>query len=298
MDYILDDDFRKRLPQHTKQQRLNLEAKIAKEGCLKDALTVAIIGDQNILCDGYTTLAICQEKELDLTEPRSLVFANREEVLEWIDERQQSRRNTTAEAMAENRAKRIERVAEGRTQGKPIRALAEEEGVSAATIHDDIKIATVQGRTVDPPNGKVTGSDGRQKPSSTGPKYCLSCDHKKKVGKPLPDACPDCKKLRKKPSTLKPKNPDDLPKSVANALADTWHAECARLLSKMRTECKGAFGWSSWLDGSVLDHLKNAEECFVTAIPRKVCPDCKGQKAVNKESCQTCRGGGYLGSQE
>ncbi len=91
--------------------------------------------------------------------------------------------------------------------------------------------------------------------------------------------------------------PTNLPKSVANALADTWHAECARLLSKIRTECKSAFSWSSWLDASVLEHLKSAEDCFLTAIPRRLCPDCQGEKTVNGKSCQTCRQGGYLASQ-
>jgi hypothetical protein len=89
-----------------------------------------------------------------------------------------------------------------------------------------------------------------------------------------------------------------LPKSVRNALADTWHAECARLLSKMATEAKGAFSWSSWLDGKVLDHLKRAEECFITAIPRKACPECKGKKTVKGKPCQNCRHGGYMASQE
>lgn len=97
----------------------------------------------------------------------------------------------------------------------------------------------------------------------------------------------------------KTENPeyDGLPKSVANALADTWHAECAKLLSRMRKECKSAFSWSSWLDAAVLDHLKAAEECFLTAVPKKVCPDCKGQKTVDKKACLTCRQGGYLASQ-
>ena len=89
----------------------------------------------------------------------------------------------------------------------------------------------------------------------------------------------------------------DLPKDVANALADTWHLECARLLSKMTKECKAAFSWSSWLDGSVLDALKSAEQCFLAAAPRKVCPDCKGQKKIGKDPCQRCRHGGYLGAQ-
>ncbi len=95
-----------------------------------------------------------------------------------------------------------------------------------------------------------------------------------------------------------PSGTPGLPKDVANALADTWHLECARLLSKMAKECKGAFTWSQWLDGSVLDHLKSAEQCFLSAAPRKVCPDCQGMKKVEKVPCQRCRHGGYLGAQQ
>lgn len=87
----------------------------------------------------------------------------------------------------------------------------------------------------------------------------------------------------------KPK-PDDnpLPKSVRNALADTWHAECAKLLSKMATQCKSAFSWSAWLDKDILEHLSSAEQCFLAAVPKKVCPDCEGKK------CNNCRQSGYL----
>lgn len=102
---------------------------------------------------------------------------------------------------------------------------------------------------------------------------------------------------------VKPKKPPlqswdpILPKSVANALADTWHAECARQLSIMRKQCKTAFSWSVWLDGGVLDALKIAEEFFITSMPRRKCPECNGQKKVRDDQCLNCRGGGYMASQ-
>lgn len=89
----------------------------------------------------------------------------------------------------------------------------------------------------------------------------------------------------------KPKPPKDesgLPKSVQNALADTWHAECAQIMSKMAKQCKAAFSWSAWLDKDVLEHLSSAEQCFLAAVPKKPCPDCAGKK------CNNCRQSGYL----
>ena len=94
-----------------------------------------------------------------------------------------------------------------------------------------------------------------------------------------------------------PNDNEGLPKSVQMALNDQWHADCAKALNRMRTECKGAFSWSSWLDGEVLVHLKAAEECFLAAVPKVICPDCKGMKQVKKVACLRCKNGGYLASQ-
>ena len=103
----------------------------------------------------------------------------------------------------------------------------------------------------------------------------------------------------KKPPKKKPvaKDPNALPADVASALDDVWHLECARLCSKLAQECKSAFTWSVWLDGSILDHLKGAENAFLAAAPKGVCPDCEGKKEVKGKACLTCRQGGYLAAQ-
>ncbi len=164
---------------------------------------------------------------------------------------------------------RQEIVSELRTNGHSTRAIAETVGVSQSTVAKDIKAAD-SGEYKNSPDIKITGKDGKSyKPVS--------------------------KNTKKKP----PKNGETpkLPKGVANALADTWHGDCARMLSKMRSQCKAAFSWSVYLDPAILDHLKLAEDCFLTAMPRIVCPDCEGQKIVDKKSCLTCRQGGYIASQ-
>lgn len=111
-------------------------------------------------------------------------------------------------------------------------------------------------------------------------------------------------KLSERPNTKGKKRkrvpePSDngMPKSVNNALADTWHLDSARQLSALAKQCKSAFSWSVFLDPAILDHLKSAEEYFLSAAPRKVCPDCKGQKKIEKENCTTCRASGYVASQ-
>jgi hypothetical protein len=122
-------------------------------------------------------------------------------------------------------------------------------------------------------------------------------DKAKKAAKKPAKKTKAASKTSKKKEEKKKEAKDELPKSVQNALADTWHAECAMILSRMRAEAKSAFSWSSWLDPNVLEHLKAAEDMFKTAVPTKVCPDCSGQKQDKGKACQRCRQGGYLGSQ-
>ncbi len=159
----------------------------------------------------------------------------------------------------------------------------------------------------DKPPPKRTGKDGVARPASkpkADPKTFVMCQRCTNCGKPSCDKC-RAKNLsgltpKPKPTNLAPPAPEvngkPLPKSVANALADTWHAESARLLSKMRVEAKSAFSWSVFLDAEVLNHLKAAEDCFLTATPKKPCTDCHGQKKINGEPCLTCRNSGYLAS--
>jgi hypothetical protein len=160
--FQLDDEFRNRNRKMTALERKNLGDILQKEGCLKDALTVGQIGHDKFLIDGYNTLELCQERGVQPTEPRKVYFKDRQGVLDWIDRRQRSRRNLTTKQMAQRKAERVDRVVEGRQEGKSIRTLAEEEGVSKSTIEDDLKTASVQGRTVEPTSGKITGKSGKK----------------------------------------------------------------------------------------------------------------------------------------
>src|SRR5262245_16895828 len=124
MKFRLDDEFRQRNRKHTQQERDNLRILIEMEGCKSDSLTVANVGPELILCDGYTTLAICEEMGIKPTAPRVIPFPDRQSVLEWIDRVQEGRRNLTPDQIAEKAAKRRERVSEGRADGKSLQTLA------------------------------------------------------------------------------------------------------------------------------------------------------------------------------
>lgn len=105
----------------------------------------------------------------------------------------------------------------------------------------------------------------------------------------------------KKPAKKKPKPPpvDDsgIPKDVQARIADTWHMDAAQRVDKLLTEAKSVALWSVWLDSDVLTNLVNVKEALLAAVPRMVCPDCNGQKVIDKAPCQTCRQSGYLAAQ-
>jgi len=80
-----------------------------------------------------------------------------------------NRRHETPLQQEQRIERRRERVAAARVEGQSIRSIAEKEGVSVGTVQNDIEEATVQGHTVEPPNGTVVGKD-KKKRKATGTK--------------------------------------------------------------------------------------------------------------------------------
>ena len=74
-----------------------------------------------------------------------------------------ARRHLTPEEQQRVRSERVERVAEMRSEGKSLRAISDEVGVSAEQVRQDVKEATVKGLTVEPE--KVVGKDGKSRPA-------------------------------------------------------------------------------------------------------------------------------------
>ena len=80
------------------------------------------------------------------------------------------RRHLTPDELQRVRAERIERVAAKRAEGKSLRAIADEEGVSPEQVRQDVKQATVKGLTVEPAGGTVTGRDGKTRTATPKPR--------------------------------------------------------------------------------------------------------------------------------
>lgn len=318
MNFKLDEEFRQRNRTHNKQERLGLEHKIEEEGCIADALTVGIINGERLLVDGYTTKDICEAKGKKLTDPRCIVFKDRAAALEWIDARQKGRRNLTAEEMAENRSERIDRVVGARVNGQSVRTIAEEEGVSIATIQRDLETATVSGDTVTPPDGKIIGKDDRKQPATKPEKpLCPRCARNKRTNQPSVKNCEMCRELRPKAERKeRPEKHDDkpvgkdafgneLPKRCRDAYQDPWIQETIDYLGVMVTEfwkTRMADGMKKrakhypfinskdFIDGyamagntvdELIDHLKETR-------PAGVCPTCEGK------GCGDCKMSGLV----
>ena len=80
------------------------------------------------------------------------------------------RRHLDPAFLRSRRAGRVARVAEARREGASLRQIAEAEKVSPTQVRKDVQAATVQGCTVEPADGKVTGKDGKSRPAARKPK--------------------------------------------------------------------------------------------------------------------------------
>ena len=235
------------------------KADIKLKGGPRNRVIVRMVDGKQQGIDGRNRWEAC--RQLGLPCPVETVPMADEDVRAFIIRQNVLRRHMTPEL-------RREIVAELRSEGQSTRQIAATVGAGESTVRRDLA-----GATNGAPGGNVTGKDGKK--------------YKAKSKNPKPEP------------RIEGGDSESMavPKKAKNALADTWHLECARLLSKITKEVKSAISWSVWLDGSVLDYLKGAEQCFLSAAPTQVCPDCDGHGAIDKDPCHTCRQGGYLASQ-
>lgn len=193
-----------------------------------------IILHEGMVLDGWQRLRACIETDI---EPAFDVLPEGADPAEYVETVNDERRHETALEAAERVAARVKRVAEARAEGKTLRTIAKEEGVSHETIRKDAE-AVVNQLTTDsespetsarpdvsnssgppqpPEPPKVTGSDGKKYDASKPKPTCEKCTRAKRVGQKLPRTCAECKELRKKPKAAEPsKEPDD------KAWVDGW----------------------------------------------------------------------------
>jgi hypothetical protein len=91
----------------------------------------------------------------------------------------EQRKHFPPEVLHALRQARIEREGASRRNGQSLRAIAESEGISETQVRRDLDTsATAPGGAVDPPNGKVTGRDGKQRPARRAGKTTGADSHK------------------------------------------------------------------------------------------------------------------------
>ena len=136
----------------------------AREKAVANLKTHGILGKRTItlfegkILDGWQLHTWCIEAGVKPTYQNLPKGITPEAFVETMNDH---RRHETQELQEGRAARRRDRVAEARTAGFSERQIAKQEGVSQKTIHEDLKRSTDTGVSVEPPDGKITGIDGR-----------------------------------------------------------------------------------------------------------------------------------------
>jgi len=172
----------------------NFVADLKQFGILDRKIT---LHDRQVL-DGWQLLRACIECDL---KPDFQGLPKRVTAEEFVRVKNDNRRHEANELIS----KRRERVAKARAEGKSLRTIAVEEGVSAPTVLNDLEnlpvvnppLTTDDSKPEEPK--KVIGTDGKTY-SATKPKIlCPSCQHRQRKGTPLIEKCVACENLQKRP---------------------------------------------------------------------------------------------------
>jgi hypothetical protein len=151
----------------TAEERTGLE-----ESILRDGIAVSILVDQHDgIIDGINRAEIAAANLWMKCPIDVRPCTSDEERRELALALNEHRRHLSQEDLQRLRQERIARVADGRHEGKSLRALAEQEKVSETQVRKDIKAATAYGCAVEPTGGKVTGRDGKKRPAKRKPRH-------------------------------------------------------------------------------------------------------------------------------
>lgn len=254
--------------------------------------------------DGWQLLRCCIEFD---RQPDFQTLPEHVDPKAFVETMQDHRRHETPEQVEKRVVARRGRVVDARVNGESLRTIAENEGVAVATVQRDLEASTVPGGTVTPPDGKITGQDGREQPAKKPRPLCENCQKSKDKGVPLIKKCEDCKALRAKPKKPKPEPSDAdetvildcLKKPVPEYLRDVFSqvAEFRSIMhgiAALRSRCDdlGKHAAGGWIDQQDLDRmLKQAHAHLRFAMPHTECPKCRRKV---KEKCPHCKGTGWL----
>lgn len=149
--------------------------------------------------DGWQLFRACLAANV-VPEFRQLKLQDNMTAEEWVETVQDHRRHETQEKAMKRADDRRERVAKARAEGKSLRTIAEEEGVSQETVRNDLKTPGVNPLTPDEKPHEIQGADGKSyflPETKPEPVLCDRCKRDKRVGNVMVKGCKDCKELRK-----------------------------------------------------------------------------------------------------
>lgn len=260
-----------------------------------------IISQDGLLVAGRCRLKCAKAEKIDFFVVK---LGKGEDPYEVAQRENEQRNHYNQEALDRLRHQRNERILKASANGQPVREIAKDEKISTTRVQQILQESHLPGRNCTAPVQLPPELSGIAISPKLLPKILELSKAKQKDLARLVAKYGDVRKCydmvmdQREPGDEDEKTEEPkLPKSVANAMADTWHAECAAALASMRKQVKTNINWSEWLSKEVLDHLKAAEEYFLAAMPRKLCDACKGFQSVGKLKCARCRGCGYLASQ-
>jgi hypothetical protein len=244
-----------------------------------------IILFQNKILDGRNRFVASSNANV---EPVYVEFEGDESEAERLVVRaNEERRHLNQEWMIANRKERIERVANARANGQSIRTIAENEGVSPATVKKDVdSISGVHPRTPDE-EPKVNGKDGK--------KYSPKKKEKKSGVHP--------RTPEKEVAVDNYRNP--LPKHCLSTFQDPWIQAAIDSITEMernfreeriadgmakRAKHYPFFNQKDFIDGVgfVQNYLEQLSNHLNQYRPVAVCPSCGGDK------CADCRMSGLV----
>jgi hypothetical protein len=128
--------------------------------------------------DGWQFQRACAELDI---KPTYIGLPEGSDPLAFVETKNDHRRHESPDVQEKRAEERRQRVLAARQAGQSERTIAEEEGVSPATIHSDVETLTARGEQCSPDNGMVTGKDGRKQPATKSPvvqsagKACRPC---------------------------------------------------------------------------------------------------------------------------
>lgn len=271
--------------------------------CWKEKKT----SSEDVVLDGAHRCVWASKNHLDKVPKVYLSCASEEEAAAAVEELNGFRRHLVAQALHELHQSQIARMAAMRAEGDSLRAIAEEEGVSEATVR-----RRVSGASGGDAPERVKGKDGKTYAAS------IVCKRCKRIGTPVKncDACrrerqrrADKKKKAKETKETKPARVDafgnDLPKWVWSVYGDKfiqkaidylgtmvahfWRERLAEGLMKRKKffpfydakEFQDGYAQAGNTVEQLVEHLKEFR-------PAGVCPSCSG------EGCSDCRNSGLV----